>query len=57
MNRSRRIPRPEIGRAGVRKLLQRNGILDESMAALPTDPAEVVQLLGRRGMTSGRYEA
>jgi len=35
----------EIGRTGVRKLLQRTGIVDESTAPLPTDPAEVVQLL------------
>ncbi|OBF47872.1 glycerol-3-phosphate acyltransferase [Mycobacterium sp. 852002-50816_SCH5313054-b] len=35
----------EIGRAGVRKLLQRGGIVDESTAPLPTDPDEVVQLL------------
>ncbi|OBG36900.1 lysophospholipid acyltransferase [Mycobacterium sp. E3198] len=32
-------------RAGVRKLLQRTGIVDESTAPLPTDPDEVVQLL------------
>ncbi|SPM28023.1 lysophospholipid acyltransferase [Mycobacterium terramassiliense] len=35
----------EIGRAGVRKLLQRTGIVDESTAPLPTDTDEVVQLL------------
>jgi glycerol-3-phosphate O-acyltransferase len=35
----------EMGRTGVRKLLQRTGIVDESTAPLPTDPAEVVQLL------------
>lgn len=35
----------DIGRAGVRKLLQRTGIVDESTAPLPTDPDEVVQLL------------
>jgi glycerol-3-phosphate O-acyltransferase len=35
----------EIGRAGVRKLLQRTGIVDESTAPLPTDTAAVVQLL------------
>ncbi len=38
----------EIGRVGVRKLLQRGGLLDESSAPLPTDPAEVAQLLGAR---------
>ena len=43
----------EIGRMGVRKLLQRTGIVDESTAPLSTDPAEVAQLLARRGMTSG----
>lgn len=36
----------EIGRAGVRKLLQRTGIFEESTSPLPTDPAEVVDLLG-----------
>jgi glycerol-3-phosphate O-acyltransferase len=35
----------EIGRAGMRKLLQRTGIVDESATPLPTDPDEVVQLL------------
>ncbi|OBK43441.1 glycerol-3-phosphate acyltransferase [Mycobacterium sp. 1081908.1] len=35
----------EIGRTGVRKLLQRTGIVDESTTALPTDPDEVVELL------------
>jgi glycerol-3-phosphate O-acyltransferase len=35
----------EVGRASLRKLLQRTGIVDESAAPLPTDPAEVVQLL------------
>jgi glycerol-3-phosphate O-acyltransferase len=35
----------EIGRAGMRKLLQRTGVVDESMTPLPTDPDEVVQLL------------
>jgi glycerol-3-phosphate O-acyltransferase len=35
----------EIGRVSVRKLLQRTGIIDESTTPLPTDPAEVVQLL------------
>jgi glycerol-3-phosphate O-acyltransferase len=34
-----------MGRAGVRKLLQRTGIVDESGAPLPADPVEVVQLL------------
>jgi glycerol-3-phosphate O-acyltransferase len=36
----------EIGRLGVRKLLQRTGIVEESTSALSTDPAEVVELLG-----------
>jgi glycerol-3-phosphate O-acyltransferase len=36
----------ELGRVGVRKLLQRTGIVEESVAPLSTDPAEVVQLLG-----------
>jgi glycerol-3-phosphate O-acyltransferase len=35
----------ELGRVGVRKLLQRGGIIDESVTPLSTDPAEVVQLL------------
>ena len=35
----------ELGRAGVRKVLQRTGIIDESVTSLSTDPAEVVQLL------------
>jgi glycerol-3-phosphate O-acyltransferase len=35
----------EIGRAGIRKLLQRTGIVDESATPLPTDPDEVAQLL------------
>ncbi len=35
----------EIGRVGVRQLLQRTGIVDESTVPLPTDPAEVTQLL------------
>ncbi|HEY3996311.1 MAG TPA: lysophospholipid acyltransferase [Mycobacterium sp.] len=35
----------ELGRAGVRKLLQRTGMIDESVTRLSTDPAEVVQLL------------
>ncbi|WP_420715895.1 lysophospholipid acyltransferase [Mycobacterium sp. 663a-19] len=35
----------ELGRVGTRKLLQRSGILDESVTPLSTDPAEVVQLL------------
>jgi glycerol-3-phosphate O-acyltransferase len=35
----------EIGRVRVRNLLQRTGIVDESTVPLPTDPAEVVQLL------------
>jgi glycerol-3-phosphate O-acyltransferase len=35
----------ELGREGLQKFLQRTGIVDESTAALATDPAEVVQLL------------
>ncbi|MGD1174389.1 lysophospholipid acyltransferase [Mycobacterium seoulense] len=35
----------EFGRVGVRKLLQRTGIVEESTTPLTTDPAEVVQLL------------
>ncbi|MGP0076984.1 lysophospholipid acyltransferase [Mycobacterium sp.] len=35
----------EIGRVGVRKMLQRTGIIGESTAPLSTDAAEVVQLL------------
>jgi glycerol-3-phosphate O-acyltransferase len=35
----------ELGRVGARKMLQRTGILDESVTPLSTDPAEVVQLL------------
>jgi glycerol-3-phosphate O-acyltransferase len=35
----------ELGRVGLRKMLQRTGILDESVTPLSTDPAEVVQLL------------
>ncbi len=35
----------ELGRVGVRKLLQRTGIVEESTTPLTTDPAEVVQLL------------
>ncbi|OBH58665.1 lysophospholipid acyltransferase [Mycobacterium sp. E2479] len=36
----------EIGRVGMRKLLQRTGIVEESTSPLSTDPAEVVELLG-----------
>src|ERR1700733_1257120 len=36
----------ELGRVGIRKLLQHSGITDESMTPLSTDPAEVAQLLG-----------
>ncbi|OBI38290.1 lysophospholipid acyltransferase [Mycobacterium colombiense] len=36
----------EIGRVGVRKLLQRTGVVTESTSPLSTDPAEVVELLG-----------
>jgi glycerol-3-phosphate O-acyltransferase len=36
----------EIGRVGVRKVLQRTGIVDESATPLSTDPVEVAQLLG-----------
>src|ERR1700758_5152972 len=35
----------EIGREGLRKILQRTGIVEESTAPLATAPAEVVQLL------------
>ncbi|MEE2854365.1 MAG: lysophospholipid acyltransferase [Actinomycetota bacterium] len=35
----------EIGRLGVRKLLQRTGMFEESASPLSTDPAEVVELL------------
>jgi len=35
----------ELGRAGVRKLLQRTGMIEESATRLSTDPQEVVQLL------------
>jgi len=35
----------ELARAEARKMLQRTGILDESVTPLSTDPAEVVQLL------------
>ena len=36
----------ELGRVGMRKLLQRSGIKGESTLPLATDPAEVTQLLG-----------
>ncbi|OBJ11901.1 glycerol-3-phosphate acyltransferase [Mycobacterium sp. 1165196.3] len=36
----------EIGRVGLRKLLQRTGIVEESTSPLSTDPAEVADLLG-----------
>jgi glycerol-3-phosphate O-acyltransferase len=35
----------ELGRTELRKMLQRTGIIDESVTALSTDPAEVAQLL------------
>jgi glycerol-3-phosphate O-acyltransferase len=35
----------ELGRVGVRKVLQRTGIIEESTTPLSTDPPEVVQLL------------
>jgi glycerol-3-phosphate O-acyltransferase len=35
----------ELGRTELRKMLQRTGIVEESVTALSTDPAEVVQLL------------
>ncbi|CAM4072466.1 Glycerol-3-phosphate acyltransferase [Mycobacterium basiliense] len=38
----------EVGRIGVRKLLQRTGFIDESTTPLSTDSTEVVQLLGAR---------
>lgn len=36
----------EMGRVGIRKLLQRTGIVEESTSPLSTDPAEVADLLG-----------
>ncbi|MCA2245087.1 MULTISPECIES: lysophospholipid acyltransferase [Mycobacterium] len=36
----------ELGRVGMRKLLQRTGFIEESTTPLATDPAEVAQLLG-----------
>jgi len=38
----------EVGRVGLRKVLQRTGIVEESTSPLSTDPAEVVELLGAR---------
>lgn len=38
----------EVGRSGVRKLLQRTGFVDESTTALLTDPEAVTQLLRAR---------
>ncbi|CCK59626.1 lysophospholipid acyltransferase [Mycobacterium canetti] len=38
----------EVGRIGLRKLLQRTGIVAESMTPLATDPVEVTQLLDVR---------
>ncbi|WP_230870202.1 lysophospholipid acyltransferase [Mycobacterium canetti] len=38
----------EVGRIGLRKLLQRTGIVAESMTPLATDPVEVTQLLEAR---------
>ncbi|MDM3976513.1 lysophospholipid acyltransferase [Mycobacterium marseillense] len=35
----------ELGRVGARKLLQRTGLIEESMTPLATDPVEVAQLL------------
>jgi len=35
----------EMGRVGVRKMLQRTGIVGESTASLSTDPVEVIELL------------
>ncbi|OSC31928.1 glycerol-3-phosphate acyltransferase [Mycobacterium vulneris] len=35
----------EVGRVGVRKLLQRTGLVTEATSPLPTDPPEVVELL------------
>ncbi|OBJ50066.1 lysophospholipid acyltransferase [Mycobacterium sp. 1423905.2] len=37
-----------VGRVGVRKALQRTGIVEESVTALPTDPDEVAQLLSAK---------
>ncbi|MGO9153913.1 lysophospholipid acyltransferase [Mycobacterium sp.] len=45
MNGGRVTVARELGRAGVRKMLQRTGIIEESVTPLPTDPSEVVQLL------------
>ena len=45
MNGGRVTVARELGRAGVRKVLQRTGIIEESVTPLPTDPSEVVQLL------------
>jgi glycerol-3-phosphate O-acyltransferase len=36
----------EMGRVGIRKLLQRTGVVEESTSPLSTDPAEVADLLG-----------
>lgn len=38
----------EVGRVGMRKMLQRTGIVEESTTPLMTDPAEVAQLLQAR---------
>jgi glycerol-3-phosphate O-acyltransferase len=35
-----------MGRVGIRKLLQRTGVVEESTSPLSTDPAEVADLLG-----------
>lgn len=45
MNRGPTASARELGRASMRKLLQRTGMIDESTTRLSTDPAEVVQLL------------
>ena len=45
MNGGRVTVARELGRAGVRKVLQRTGIIEESVTPLSTDPSEVVQLL------------
>ena len=45
MNGGRVTVARELGRAGMRKVLQRTGIIEESVAPLSTDPSEVVQLL------------
>ena len=45
MNGGRLTTARELGRAGARKILQRSGIIDESVTPLSTDPTAVAQLL------------